>query len=260
MSNPRHVLALAMAVAVLTAVHGLMPAAVKAQPSPSVDERLLDELNTDPLDEIDRELFGPGKEQGRAGGPSGKGGEDLRDRLRGELGAAADPEDDPLLSVARTMRRVEGLIAKNDSSPATQDLQQQIITDLSALIQQARKRCSQGKPGSKPGSKASSKAGRPRPSDSPAGPPRPKKGSGGGKQPGPTVAFKDDQPNPARAPVRHVDVGQVQEAIRQLWGVLPERQREQMTQPPTEEFLPKYEWLIEEYFRRLLEEKDTGTD
>jgi hypothetical protein len=43
--------------------------------------------------------------------------------------------------------------------------------------------------------------------------------------------------------------------MKQLWGELPEHAREQMLQLPDEEFPPKYESLIEDYFRRLSEEK-----
>ena len=46
--------------------------------------------------------------------------------------------------------------------------------------------------------------------------------------------------------------------IRRLWGQLPEHARGQMLQSPVEEFPPKYEVLIEEYFRRLAEEKGGG--
>lgn len=248
---------LLLAAGILILAHGTMPGAAEAQQPRSLDEQLLDDLNTDPLDDIDRELFGPGEEQGRAGEAPDPDGGDLAERLKRELGAAGISEDDdPLLEVARRMREVEGLIGQNDSGPATQGLQKQIVAGLDDLIQQARKRCGQCKSGKKPGSKSSRRV----PSDSPAGPPGPKKGSGGGKQPGPTVAYKHDKPNPARAPVRRVDVGQVREAMRQLWGMLPEREREQMMQLPAEEFLPKYELLIEEYFRRLSEEKDMMID
>lgn len=41
---------------------------------------------------------------------------------------------------------------------------------------------------------------------------------------------------------------------KDVWGMLPERQRQQMLELPVEEFLPKYELLIEDYFRRLAEE------
>ena len=43
--------------------------------------------------------------------------------------------------------------------------------------------------------------------------------------------------------------------MKELWGALPERARQQMQQLPVEDFPPKYERLIEEYFRRLAEEK-----
>ena len=48
--------------------------------------------------------------------------------------------------------------------------------------------------------------------------------------------------------------------IRQIpWGQLPQRQREQMLQLGSfEEFLPKYDAMIEEYFKRLAEEKESG--
>ena len=115
---------------------GAMPVVVEAQQSRSLDEQLLDELNTDPLDEFDRELFGPDPRQGRGpdapGEADGESGDrELGDRLRRELGAAADPEDDdPLLSIARRMREVEGRIVKEDSGNDTQNLQEKIVADL----------------------------------------------------------------------------------------------------------------------------------
>ena len=39
--------------------------------------------------------------------------------------------------------------------------------------------------------------------------------------------------------------------MQQLILELPQHEREQMLQIPPEEFLPKYELQIEEYFRRL---------
>ena len=39
--------------------------------------------------------------------------------------------------------------------------------------------------------------------------------------------------------------------VKDLWGKLPERQREQILQPLSEEFLPKYATEIEAYFRAL---------
>ena len=45
--------------------------------------------------------------------------------------------------------------------------------------------------------------------------------------------------------------------MKRLWGELPEQVRQQMQELPAEDFPPKYESLIEEYFRRLAEEKPT---
>ena len=246
--------ALSVAAAALAVASWSLPDRVEAQQPRSLDEQLLEDLGANPLDEFDREPSGPADQKGRVADPPGRPADDLRDRLRRELGAAAEAEDaDPLLALARRMREAEALIAQNDSGAATRGLQQQIIVDLDELIRQAAKRCGQckggGKPGAKPGKKQQVK------SDTPAGPPRPKSGSGGGKQPGPTVAGKNDTPNPAPAPVQRVDVGQMQELIKELWGQLPQRDREQMIHPPPEEFLPKYELMIEEYYRRLSEGK-----
>jgi hypothetical protein len=47
--------------------------------------------------------------------------------------------------------------------------------------------------------------------------------------------------------------------LRRVWGDLPERERDEMLQlQPPEEFLPKYELLIEAYFRRLAEGKEAA--
>ena len=47
--------------------------------------------------------------------------------------------------------------------------------------------------------------------------------------------------------------------LGELWGELPETEREQMLELPVEElFLPKYQELIEEYFKRLAEGEPAG--
>jgi hypothetical protein len=46
--------------------------------------------------------------------------------------------------------------------------------------------------------------------------------------------------------------------INNLWGELPSHVREQMLQTPVEDFIPKYQDLIEDYFRDLSNEKKSG--
>ena len=43
--------------------------------------------------------------------------------------------------------------------------------------------------------------------------------------------------------------------MKDVWGQLPAREREQMLQSPPEQFLPKYELLLEKYYKRLAEEQ-----
>ena len=43
--------------------------------------------------------------------------------------------------------------------------------------------------------------------------------------------------------------------MKDAWGHLPQHAREQMLQNSPERFLPQYELLIEQYYKRLAEEQ-----
>jgi hypothetical protein len=45
----------------------------------------------------------------------------------------------------------------------------------------------------------------------------------------------------------------VKDALRRIWGHLPEKEREEMIAALGEQFLPKYERLIEAFYKRLAE-------
>jgi hypothetical protein len=84
---------------------------------------------------------------------------------------------------------------------------------------------------------------------------RPKPGSSGPQTPG-------DQPAASAAPgpagdgkARELDRDEMRAVIKRLWGELPAHARGQMPQSAIEDFPPQYERLIEEYYRRLAEEK-----
>ena len=51
------------------------------------------------------------------------------------------------------------------------------------------------------------------------------------------------------------DMAEMMAVIKQVWGELPEKERQQMLQTSVEEFLPKYADLIERYFKRLAEDR-----
>ena len=54
---------------------------------------------------------------------------------------------------------------------------------------------------------------------------------------------------------RKPDMADMRDVLKGVWGLLPERQREQMLQSYEEQFLPKYEQMIADYFRSLAEEQ-----
>jgi hypothetical protein len=229
-------------VTLLIVLTGLaVQALAQAEKPPPLDEELLKQLRADPIDDVDRELFGPDQENPPAEG------EDLRKKLTRELGDAAVSEDEnPLLSIAERMRESEALIAQTRSDEATQSVQKRIVADLEKLIEEARKRCCKG---GSPKAQSQATAARPKISQ-----PCAKPGTGEGKpQQKPAVT---SNAKPGQTAAAKPDLQEVRTMIeKEVWGSLPQRQRQQLLQLPIEEFLPKYEQLIIEYFKRLSEER-----
>jgi hypothetical protein len=170
------------------------------------------------------------------------------DQLKRELGTAAEKEsDNPILQIAREMTEAKQRIAKADSGTGTQQLQRQIVDDLDRLIQQARKKACQCKPGqcqSQPSERKQPPRQPPKPNSKPGKNPNNKPTAPGSpRPPGKNAAKKSDA------------AAETRDAMQRLWYLLPQHAREQMLQSPGEEFAPKYELQIEEYFRRLSQEK-----
>lgn len=168
------------------------------------------------------------------------------EQWRRELGAAAVSEDEnPLLDIARRMQDVEGRIRQVQTGAETQRLQASILARFDALLQAARSQAQRAASGQRNGS---SPPGRQSPSPSApehAGASKP------GTKPAPaSVAAQGESLAPRTAKTAR------EELLKSVWGELPEHQREQVLELPVEEFLPKYEGLIEAYFRRLAEEAE----
>ncbi|MFW5693153.1 MAG: hypothetical protein ACOCWL_02960, partial [Thermoguttaceae bacterium] len=87
----------------------------------------------------------------------------------------------------------------------------------------------------------------------PGGQPDDPAGGNGEPQQGPTREATDE-PGEAESIDEPPDPQQTLQAMERLWNRLPERQREQLLQLAPEQFLPKYQSEIEQYFRRLSEE------
>jgi hypothetical protein len=146
------------------------------------------------------------------------------------------------------MQSAEVLLAQPaiDSKTGTVRLagtvQQKVLSDLDQLIAQLSKQCqcSGGQcNGDKPCDKPGQKPGKP----------------GSAKGTGRSAA-KDSTDRLDRTTAKAVDKSEVNAMAKALWGQLPERSREQMQQSFSDEFLPKYELEIEQYYRRLSEEQN----
>jgi len=207
----------------------------------SLDDLLLDDLDNQLLEGLDV----PAAESP----PASAASSGLDRELLDQLGTGEDfgrESSDPFLTIGRQMRTAEELIGRRDASAGTRRVQQQIVDDLDRLIEQMNKQCAGG---------SSSSAGKPSPDPDKQGKPGSKAGSGenrGGSKPA-----RDSETRVGQSDANDARLAQVMETLKQVWGHLPARVREQMQSGMAEEFLPKYERLIEQYYQRLAEDRAT---
>lgn len=185
----------------------------------------------------------------------------LDSKSEARLGDAASRYDDlgedvgrpsgslSLVRVRQGMQRAESLLGEQSASRSAVPLdqaasvQEQVVHQLDQLIAELSKQCQGGNcpPGDQPPS-----SGQPSQAKS--------TNSQGAAAQGQTAA-RDSTARLNNSGGESVDKAKFDELAKQLWGHLPQRTREQMMQSFSEEFLPKYEREIEEYYRRLSEEQ-----
>ncbi|HZZ72091.1 MAG TPA: hypothetical protein VFE24_07540 [Pirellulales bacterium] len=149
----------------------------------------------------------------------------------------------PLVRIDKQMRTVEGKLSQGADPARTHDMQQRIVGDLDLLIKQLKQQQKQQQSSAQkaPG------PGSPRGSiNQPA-----QRGSPGG----------DGDPNSSQArnssdklhndKAQPVDMAEMKKLLNNLWGDLPDKERETLINSAGERFLPKYELDIEKYFRQL---------
>jgi hypothetical protein len=158
----------------------------------------------------------------------------------------------PLVRARQGMQRASSLLAastKVSHSRAVQQagaVQKQVVAQLDELIAQLSKQCQGGQCEQPRQSQEQSQRSQPKPSQA-------SKGSARGKSPA-----RDSSDPLNRASAQPADKADIDAVVKDLWGHLPERSREQMLQSFSTEFLPKYELEIEQYYRRLSEEQATN--
>ena len=152
------------------------------------------------------------------------GGEDLGQR--GE-----DPQQLAIRRATRQMLAAQRLLAQRQTARETQSLQAAVSDELQRLIADLET-----------SSTAKASGG-----GSPSDPPQEQTGNSG--------AANGETPPSGTEP----DIGKPQASTKtgdaKIWGHLPQRLRQRMRTAGVEEFLPQYEQMLEEYYRRLSGER-----
>lgn len=139
--------------------------------------------------------------------------------------------------IGDSMRNVEGRIAAGNLGKETQQLQKMIVQDLGKLTKQLRQQSSDSlfSPGTGAASSPSSQAADDRQDTT---------------KPATDSTSRIGQDTGAEAEVKEVEL-----VIDQLWGHLPARLQTQLRGAAVDQFLPKYQRLLEQFYRRLAEEE-----
>jgi hypothetical protein len=199
--------------------------AMIAGPAAGQTQRKSPSLDQPPLDDFDRELL--------RGLPGAKSSESSPSRSENKGGDDVKKLGNPIANLAERMRAVQIRMAQRDTSSATQSEQTQILTDLDTLLQAATKSRQTGERPSRDGNAQA--------------------GTGNGLvTPG---APRDSTNRVERGEVQPTESVDAKDVVRRIWGHLPEKLRDEMQASFSEQFLPKYERLIEEYYKRLSEER-----
>ncbi len=142
----------------------------------------------------------------------------------------------PLQRIGQRMREVEQRLAQRDLAEPTQAEQRQIVAELQTLIadlasrQQQQQSQRRARSGERQGQDTADKQGQ--------------------------EAAADSTDRTAQGSSAGDGSETVQRVVGDIWGHLPERYRRQVQNAGAVEFLPQYRTLIEDYYRRLSEDRD----
>ena len=152
-----------------------------------------------------------------------------RDSANKDSPEAELDDQHPFEQIVQRMRVIEKRLATHDTSQPTQQMQNTVVEELATLISQLEQQQRE---------QSQSQAGG---------------SSGAGRRPdGQPVAETSDNTEPREA----IDAAGVERRVilKEVWGHLPPKVREQMMSVSPEEFLPRYRALTEQYFKRLIHE------
>jgi hypothetical protein len=216
------------------------PAAAEKSAGRSVDDALLDDLDNELLEGLGDLKKKPERKPAAEGAPD----EMPLEEPDGEDVGMPSAEDDPLGHISQQMRRAEGLIPQREKRAQAEQVHRQIVADLAKLIEQAEPRRARQQSAN---NRRQQETARRQSIDQPKGSSDPNKTS--------TNPAADNTNRLGQAEAARPDPELFKGLLKDTWGNLPERDREQMLQSSRERFLPQYELLIERYYRRLAEER-----
>jgi len=224
---------MAAAMAVMIVLSSAAPQSESDAAPATADADLLEDLGPDLFDEPSTDDDG-NPAQG-----------DLDDRLTKELadsagedvgaGQGESAQREWLRNVTQRMRHAESVLSARDITGQASNTQRQVVTELDVMIEKLRKQCQ--KCGGQCNKPPSPQDKPPKPSAKPAG------------KPGETTAE-------LTASVAPPDRKRLDKLVKDLWGRLPQRQRDEILQPLSEDFVPEYASEIEAYFRSLANPSD----
>jgi len=223
-----------------TAKPGSEAASKTDKPMRSLDESLLEDLDNELL-----EGLGDLKDRPPRSEPDGPS-PDAEPPPDGEDVGQPSARDDPLGYISEEMRMAEQLIPERGKRTHAEQVQRRIVEDLARLIEQAETQRAQQQSST---SKQRQQTARRRTVKQPK--------SATGRTPGQNSnkPAADSTDRLGQAERARPDPELFKGLLKDAWGHLPQREREQMMQMSPERFLPQYELLIERYYRRLAEER-----
>lgn len=225
-----------------------------------LDEQLFQELEDDLFSDLD-----PLPAKSNKAKPDAKSGpvitDDLDLQLQRELGGeelGQPARQNPLKGIAESMRQVRRRIQAKDLATETQQIQGRIVTDLGKLIELLQKQNQQQQQNQSQQQQQSKQQQDKQQNQS----------QQQQSKPNPQQSNNGNQPSqPARQPSQESKTQQVESQsadtstvtrdrmMQDAWGNLPASVQEEMRSARPEKFLPKYSRLIEEYFKRLAEDR-----
>jgi hypothetical protein len=218
-------------------------APAKKMVAPALDDALFKDLENDLLEGAG-DLKDRPKRSSKGADPAGE--KNLPGvKEPGEDVGVPGEDADPLVRVSQEMRSLESLISGR-AKGETEAVQRQIIADLEKLIQQAEKQSAAQQSSSSKDKKSGQVTKR-------QSVKQPKMSSGEGQAS--TQPAQDSNDKLRQAEAAQVDPAALKGMLKDAWGNLPARAREQMLQNSPERFLPQYELMIEKYYKRLAEEQ-----